>query len=91
MNNKYNCGDLLSPALQSLVEKKLERLEKKYDLTNAHADVAMSKEGKDYALKMQLVTNDCNIFAKSVSQDMYKNIDECVTKLNSQLSKQKTY
>ena len=49
MNNKYNFGDLLSPALQSLVEKKLERLEKKYDLTNAHADVAMSKEGKDYA------------------------------------------
>ena len=89
MNKRYNCGDLLSPALKSLIEKKLDKLESKYALGDATVDVAMSKEGKDYALKMQLVSGSYNILAKSTSNDMYKNIDDCVDKLNSQIIKHK--
>ena len=88
MQKNYHCGDLLSPALESLVEKKLNKLDK-FELPNAIVDVHMAKEGNDFVMKMQLQADGVNIVAKSKSNDMYKNIDECVDRLTSQLKEQK--
>ena len=88
MQKNYHCGDLLSPALESLVEKKLNKLDR-FELSNAVVDVSMAKEGNDFVMKMQLQADGVNILAKSKSDDMYKNIDECVDRLTSQLKEQK--
>lgn len=79
----YHCGELLSPAIQELLEKKLEKFDR-YNLDGVF-DVYMSAQGKDFTLKIQLTSREYNLFAKSVAKDMYKNIDDCVDKLNSQL------
>lgn len=86
MTKNYHCGDLLSPALQGMLEKKLAKLEK-YELKDAVIDVHMTKEGKDFVLKLQLASKDHNLMAKSASSDMYKNIDDCLDKLISQIKK----
>lgn len=88
MTKNYHCGDLLSPALKSMVEKKLAKLEK-FGLSDANVDVHMAKEGSDFALKMQLQADEYNIMAKAKSGDMYKNIDECLDRLTIQLKEQK--
>lgn len=88
MVKNYHCGDLLSPALQSMVEKKLSKLDK-YGLDDAVVDVHMSKEGNDFVLKMQLQSREYNILAKAKSNDMYKNIDDCLDRLNSQIKEHK--
>ena len=89
MQKNYHCGDLLSPALESMVEKKLNKLDK-FDLSpNAYVDVYMTKEGNDFVMKTQLQADGLNIMAKSKSNDMYKNIDECVDRLTAQLREQK--
>ena len=82
----YHCGELFSPALKEMLEKKLEKLEK-YELRDATVDVHMAKEGKEFVLKLQLSSPEHNYVAKSASSDMYKNIDECLTKLVSQIKK----
>ena len=87
MIKNYHCGDLLSPALKDMVEKKLAKLDKYNFEPEAVIDITMSKEGKDFAMKLQLQANGVNAMAKAVSGDMYKNIDECLDKLNSQISK----
>lgn len=87
MIKNYHCGDLLSPALQGMLEKKLAKLDKfGEDMTN---DVYMTMEGKNYSLKMILKAKKNTFIAKEVSGDMYKNIDICVDKLNDQLVEKK--
>ena len=87
MVKNYHCGDLLSPALESMVEKKLSKLEKfGVDLV---ADIYMSMEGKQFCLKISLKARSYEVMAKAVSDDMYKNIDDCVAKLNAQLVEKK--
>ena len=89
MTKNYHCGDLLSPALQTMVEKKLTKLDK-FDLSdNANVDIYMTKEGNEFAMKLQLVADDYNIIAKAKSDDMYKNIDDCLDRLTAQLKEQK--
>lgn len=88
MVKNYHCGDLLSPALQSMVEKKLAKLEK-FGLNDMVVDVHMSKEGNDFALKLQLSSREHNLLAKAKSNDMYKNIDECIDKLSYQIRENK--
>ena len=87
MIKNYHCGDLLSPALKDMVEKKLAKLDKYNFEEDAVIDITMSKEGKDFAMKMQLQAEGVNAVAKAVSNDMYKNIDECLNRLNSQINK----
>jgi len=82
----YHCGELLSPALKEMVEKKLVKLEK-YELRDATLDVHMAKEGKEFVLKLQLSSPEHNLMAKSASGDMYRNIDECLAKLVAQIKK----
>lgn len=88
MVKNYHCGDLLSPALQSMVEKKLVKLEK-YGLNDMVVDVHMSKEGNDFVLKLQLSSREHDLLAKAKSNDMYKNIDECIDKLCYQIRENK--
>ena len=88
MVKNYHCGDLLSPALQSMVEKKLAKLEK-FGLADAVVDVHMSKEGSEFVLKMQLGSKEYDLLAKAKSNDMYKNIDECIDKLTYQIREKK--
>ena len=84
MEKNYHCGGLLSPALQEMLEKKLAKLDK-YGV-DAVLDIYMRTEGKEqFELKIQLTAPEFTALAKAVSKDMYKNIDECVDKLNSQI------
>ena len=84
MVKNYHCGELFSPALQAMLEKKLAKLDK-YGIDGV-LDVYMKHEGKDqFELKILLSAEDLNLIAKSVSKDLYKNIDICVDKLNSQI------
>lgn len=84
MVKNYHCGDLYSPALEAMLEKKLAKLDK-FGIDGV-LDIYMKNEGKDqFELKIQLSSKDLNLLAKSVSKDMYKNIDICVDKLNSQI------
>lgn len=87
MVKNYHCGDLLSPALEQMLSKKLAKLEK-YGV-NPTVDIYMSMEGKQYCLKMSLKAKSYELMAKAVSNDMYKNIDECVNKLASGLVQKK--
>ena len=86
MTKNYHCGELLSPALQSMVEKKLAKLDK-YDLHDAVVDIYMTKEGKDFVLKIQLQSKEHSAMAKVQSSDMYKNIDDCLDKIVTQIKK----
>ena len=84
MTKNYHCGDLYSPALEAMLDKKLAKLDK-FGIDGV-LDIYMKSEGKDqFELKIQLSSKDMNLLAKSVSKDMYKNIDICVDKLNSQI------
>jgi ribosomal subunit interface protein len=87
MVKNYHCGDLLSPALESMLSKKLTKLEK-YGV-DPTVDIYMSMEGKQFGMKMSLKAKNYELMAKSVSNDMYKNIDECVNKLANGLKEKK--
>ncbi|MGN1221975.1 MAG: HPF/RaiA family ribosome-associated protein [Christensenellales bacterium] len=87
MIKNYHCGDLLSPALESMLSKKLNKLEKfGVDPT---VDIYMSMQGKQFCLKIALKAKSYELMAKAVSDDMYKNIDECVDKLSAGLVEKK--
>ena len=88
MNINYHAGDLISPALKELCDKKLKRLEKYADDLNC--EVYMSTEGKNHVTKMVLSSKKFGeIVAKGSSDDMYKNLDICLDNLKLQLSKEK--
>ena len=87
MVKNYHCGDLLSPALESMISKKLKKLDKFG--VEPTVDIYMSMEGKQYCLKMALKAKSYELMAKAVSDDMYKNIDECVDKLAAGLVEKK--
>lgn len=87
MVKNYHCGDLLSPALEGMIDKKLKKLDKFG--VDPVVDIYMSTEGKNYCLKMALKAKKFDIMAKAVSGDMYKNIDECVDKLAAGLVEKK--
>lgn len=78
---------LLSPAMQALFEKKLAKLDKfDNDLT---CDVYLSLEGKKHMVKTVLRFRGKDLVSKAQSEDMYKNIDICVSNLTSQIVKLK--
>ncbi len=87
MVKNYHCGDLLSPALEKMVSKKLAKLDK-FGVDSV-VDIYMSMEGKQFCMKMNLKAKSYELMAKAVSNDMYKNIDECVDKLTAQLVQKK--
>lgn len=87
MVKNYHCGDLLSPALESMLSKKLKKLDK-YGVDPV-VDIYMSMEGKKFCLKMILKAKSYELVAKAVNDDMYKNIDECVDKLAAGLIEKK--
>lgn len=88
MIKNYHAGDLMSPALKELCDKKLERLDKYAD--DFSCEIYMSTEGKEHVTKMVLTSKKFGeVVAKSASDDMYKNLDVCVDSLKLQLSKEK--
>lgn len=87
MVKNYHCGDLMSPALETMISKKLKKLDK-FGLEPV-VDIYMSMEGKNHCLKMTLKAKKYELMAKSVSEDMYKNIDVCVDKLASGIIEKK--
>lgn len=78
---------LLSPAMQSLFEKKLAKLDKfEKDLV---CDVYLSLEGKKHMVKTILRMRGKDLVSVAQTDDMYKNIDICVSNLTSQVVKLK--
>ncbi|MBQ7308289.1 MAG: HPF/RaiA family ribosome-associated protein [Clostridia bacterium] len=81
--------DVRSTALEELCEKKLTKLAGKVPSDNLSAEVNFSLESKDHVLTMKLFVDGDNYTAKTKGMDMYKNIDECVEKLKTQIMKNK--
>lgn len=78
---------LLSPAMQALFEKKLAKLDKfEKDLV---CDVYLSLEGKKHMVKTVLRIRGKDLVSTAQTDDMYKNIDICVSNLTSQVVKLK--
>lgn len=88
MITEYHGAELLSPALQAIIEKKVKKLEK-FDKDDFKLDLFLSKTGKDMYLK-GVLTGKVNTFvANAKSEDMYKNVDLVVDNLKNQLSSNK--
>lgn len=83
MVKNYHAGNLLSPALERLTDKKLSKLEKYAE--DIVVDIFMSLEGKEHVTKMIFKTKNYELVSKARSNDMYKNIDVCVDNLKSQI------
>lgn len=78
---------LLSPAMESMFERKLAKLDKFDD--DLVCDVYLSLEGKKHIVKTVLKIRGKELVSKAESQDMYKNIDTCVNNLTTQVVKLK--
>ena len=90
MNIKFSGkDDVRSEALEELCEKKLAKIAGKVPSDNISADVNFSLESKDHVLTIKLFVDGDNYIAKTKGQDMYKNIDDCVEKLKTQIMKNK--
>ena len=87
VKNYHGDSTLLSPAFESMCNKKLGKMEKLAD--DIVVDIYLSKEGKDHILKMVASTKNWEVVAKSKSDDMYKNIDDCVDALRAQINDKK--
>ena len=83
--------DIRSDALETMCQKKLEKIESKFASKNEmNADITFGTEGGDFVLSIVLTADGNKFIAKSKNRDMYANIDDCVKKLNSQIGKTKT-
>ncbi|MBQ0017383.1 MAG: ribosome-associated translation inhibitor RaiA [Clostridiales bacterium] len=87
MVKNYHAGDLLSPSLESLCNKKLDKLDKY--AKDLECDVYMSLEGKEHKTKMVLKSKNFEVVAQAKSDDMYKNIDVCIDALKAKMVKEK--
>jgi putative sigma-54 modulation protein len=78
----------MTPALQSYVESKLERLQRHYDnMTNAH--VILSVEKTRQKAEATISISGASLYADSENDDMYAAIDALVDKLDRQIKKHK--
>lgn len=77
-----------SESLEGKIQSKLARFEK-YFRTPVTVDVTMKGEGKEHYMKMILSGNDHTFDGDSRKDDMYKNIDVCLSKLEVQIKKAK--
>lgn len=88
MKIEYHGAELLSPALQEICEKKVEKLEK-FNKNDFKMDLYLGKETKNYTLKAVLTGKVNTFVANAKSDDMYKNVDLVVNNLKDQLSSNK--
>lgn len=87
MIKSYHAGDLLSPALKEVYDKKLDRLDK-YG-KEMSSEVYLTLDGKKHVTKVILTSGKNTLVASAKSDDMYKNVDLCVDSLKKQLEKVK--
>ena len=80
--------DVRSKALEDMIEKKLTKLDR-FVKDNSTYDIMFSMESGDFVLSIQLLNDGDKYMAKAKGEDMYKNIDECISKLTTQLKKTK--
>ena len=85
MVKNYHAGNLLSPSLESLYNKKLDKLDKYAD--DIVCDIYLSLDGKNHVTKIILKSKKFEVVAQNRSDDMYKNVDVCVDSLKTQISK----
>jgi len=78
----------VSKSLEDLTEKKLTKLAK-YFRGEVTADIHFKLEGKLHTMGLHLWGNGNEYKTSATSNDMYKNIDTCVDKLKTQVTKSK--
>lgn len=78
----------ITPALQTYVASKLERLERHFDhVTNVH--VVLTVEKLRHKAEATLHISGAEVFADATEEDMYAAIDVLVDKLDRQIKKHK--
>lgn len=78
----------ITPALQTYVANKFERLERHFDhVTNVH--VVLTVEKLRHKAEATLHISGAEVFADATEEDMYAAIDVLVDKLDRQIKKHK--
>ena len=78
----------ITPALNSYVSGKLEKLERHFDhVTNVHVVLSVEKMRQKAEATISITGN--NLFADAEDEDMYAAIDPLVDKLDRQICKHK--
>lgn len=79
----------LTPAIESLLHKKLERVHHKSDeITDIHVVLSIPQKTEHHA-EIRLIISGAELFADAHSDDMYKTIDLVVDKIERQVLKWK--
>ncbi|MCG8324585.1 MAG: ribosome-associated translation inhibitor RaiA [Thiotrichales bacterium] len=78
----------VTPALNSYVENKFQRLERHFDKMT-HIHVILSVEKDRQKAEATIHVNRGDLFADSIQEDMYAAIDDMTDKLDRQLKKHK--
>ena len=78
----------VTPALNSYIENKFQRLERHFDkMTNIHVILTIEKERQKAEATIHVNRGD--LFADAIHEDMYAAIDDLTDKLDRQLKKHK--
>ncbi len=78
----------ITPALNSYIDSKFERLERHFDkMTNIHVILSVEKERQKAEATIHV--NRGELFADATHDDMYAAIDDLADKLDRQLKKHK--
>ena len=78
----------VTPALNSYVENKFQRLERHFDKMT-HIHVILSVEKDRQKAEATIHVNRGDLFADSIQEDMYAAIDVLIDKLDRQIKKHK--
>ena len=88
MKIQFN-GDVESKALESLCEKKLNRLEKYFKGGEPKVSVKFSIVSKEHVVDIFTKYNSFELKSSGKSDDMYKSLDIAVDNLKMQMTKNK--
>jgi putative sigma-54 modulation protein len=79
----------ITPALQSLIEKKFQRIERHFNHPITNVSIILSVQKLLHTAEVTLHVKLAEINAKATEGDMYKAIDLMLQKLDRQLIKHK--
>ncbi|MEK6731046.1 MAG: ribosome-associated translation inhibitor RaiA [Pseudomonadota bacterium] len=79
----------ITDALRQLVEKKFHHIENNYNHKITSASVVLATENLTHAAEITIFTPGKEIVAHGKADDMYKAIDQMITKAHRQLMKYK--
>ncbi|MCT4641177.1 MAG: ribosome-associated translation inhibitor RaiA [Bacteriovoracaceae bacterium] len=76
-----------SDGIKSIIEKKMKHLAKYDHNKNSHVNWVCSIDSKAHCVEADVHMENRSFYAKALSNDMYKSIDEVISKIETQLQK----